>query len=371
MLIMLIVVGALFGGIFFLKSKEASATRSAMASMRAPTVTVTTTEAKLEAWQPQVRGIGSLASVQGVDVTTEVGGLVSAVTFESGDEVKKDKLLVELVSDTDTALLEQLEAEAKLAHIVLERDKAQAEARAVSQATLDTDEANVKVREAQVKQQKALIRKKHIRAPFGGRLGITAIRPGQYLNPGEKIVTLQSLNPIYVDFHLPQQQLARLKVTQKVEVTTNVYPGKTFPGTITSINPKVDPDTRNFLVEATLKNPEHLLLPGMYASVTVQAGEARHLITLPRSAVSFNPYGDSVYVVEKKERAGAGAVQVAKQVFVKLGPTRGDQIAILDGVKTGNIVVTSGQLKLHNGSFVTINNKVQPSNNPSPKPEEH
>jgi len=371
MLIMLIAVGALAGGVYLLKRQKAEAMQSAMASMRAPTVTVTTAEAALEPWQPQVKGVASLAPVLGVDVTCELAGLVRSVEFASGDHVEQGQLLVQLVSDTDEALLAQLQADVDLARQVLERDQAQLEARAVSQATLDNDQADLKVKQAKVSQQQALIAKKSVRAPFAGRLGITTIRPGQYLAPGQKIVTLQSLEEIYADFRLPQQELARLQVGQKVDLSSNVWPDERFEGTITTIEPQVDPSTRNLLVQATLPNPGERLLPGMYAQVSVRAGEPEQRITIPRSAVTFNPYGNSVYLVERASGTDGDAPRVAKQVFVQLGPMRGDQVAILDGVKAGDVVVTSGQLKLHNGSEVRVDNSVQPTNEAAPRPSEN
>jgi membrane fusion protein (multidrug efflux system) len=220
-----------------------------------------------------------------------------------------------------------------------------------------------------VAQQKAVVEKKTIRAMFDGRLGINAVNLGQYVNPGDKIVTLQSLDPIYVDFSLPQQNLSRMKIGQTVTVTTDAIPGREFEGKITAISPKVDPDTRNVQVEATIANGKHELLPGMYASVTVKSGAVQEYLTLPQTAVTYNPYGESVYVIEEGGKGADGKpVLIAKQTFVTIGETRGDQVAILKGVKPGDMVATSGQLKLKNGSTVVINNTVQPSNEPAPMP---
>jgi membrane fusion protein (multidrug efflux system) len=304
-----------------------------------------------------------------VDVTTEIGGLVREVRFKSGDEVKAGQVLVQLNADADVGLLRSLEAAAELARIVYERDKEQFAIQAVSKAVLDGDAADLKSKEAQVAQQAAVVEKKTIRAMFEGRLGINAVNLGQYVNPGDKIVTLQSLDPIFVDFFLPQQNLSRLKIGLTVTVTTDAIPGRTFEGRINAINPKVDPDTRNLQIEATIANAKHELLPGMYATVTVQSGGVQQYLTLPQTSVTFNPYGESVYVIEEGGKGADGKpVLTARQTFVTVGETRGDQVAILKGIKPGDLVATSGQLKLKNGSAVVINNTVQPSNDPAPKP---
>jgi membrane fusion protein (multidrug efflux system) len=369
MLIMLIGVGFLFGGIFAYKAFVSYKMKKSMSVAQAPPVTVSAIKAEYVPWQPQLKAVGSLRAVRGVDVTSEIAGLVQTIHFKSGDKVAADQLLVQLNADSDTALLHSLEAAAELADTVYERDKKQYEAQAVSKATLDSDAADLKVKRAQVKQQAAIVEKKSIRAPFSGRLGISTVNPGQYINPGDKVVTLQSLDKIYTDFYLPQQELSRIFLGQQVVVTTDTYPGRTFSGKITAVNPKVDPDTRNFQVEATISNPRHELLPGMYASVEVKAGAIHSYLTLPQTAVTFNPYGETVFVIEESGKGLDGKpLLTVRQAFVTVGPTRGDQIAILKGINENDIVVTSGQLKLKNGSRVIINNQVQPSNEAAPRP---
>jgi membrane fusion protein (multidrug efflux system) len=222
-----------------------------------------------------------------------------------------------------------------------------------------------------VAQQQALVEKKTISAPFSGRLGISTVNPGQYLNPGDKIVTLQELDPLYIDFYLPQQELARAAVGQTVMIATDSFPGRVFKGRITTINPKVDQETRNVQAEALITNTGRLLLPGMYATVEVQAGAVQRYITVPQTAVTYNPYGNTVFVVKEQGAGQDGKPQLtAQQVFVTIGPTRGDQVAILTGVQDGDTAVTSGQLKLKNGSAVIINSKVLPSNEEKPQPED-
>jgi len=369
MLIMLLAVGLILGGIFGYKAFKAKENRQAMLVQKAPPVTVTAIKAEAHRWQSQIKAVGSTRAVQGLDVTTEMAGIVTSVNFKPGEEVKEGQLLVQLNVDSDLALLKSLEAAAELAHIVYERDKKQYAFQAVSQATLDADAADYKSKKAQVVQQAALVEKKSVRAPFAGRLGISTANPGLYINPGDKIVTLQSLNLLYIDFNLPQQELSRLYVGQSVTVTTDAYPDKTFKGRITTINPKVDTDTRNIQVEATISNNKHFMLPGMFVMVRVQAASMQSYLTLPQTAITHNPYGETAYIVEDKGRTADGKpLLVAKQVFVTVGPTRGDQIAILKGIQTGDTIVTSGQLKLRNGTAVVINNAVQPSNDAAPHP---
>jgi membrane fusion protein (multidrug efflux system) len=239
----------------------------------------------------------------------------------------------------------------------------------VSQATVDADSADLKGKKALAAQQAALIDKKSIRAPFAGKRGITTVNPGQYINPGDKIVTLQTLDPIYIDFYLPQQELSRLAINQKLSVTMDGYSGQIFTGRITAINPRVNVDSRNIQVEGMLSNSKQLLLPGMYASIEIAAGDKSNYITLPQTAISFNPYGNTVFVLEQGETGPDGKPRlVAKQRFVKTGLTRGDQIAILEGIKEGELAVTGGQLKLRSGSIVIVDNRIPLTNEPAPQP---
>jgi len=286
--------------------------------------------------------------------------------------VKAGQVLVQLNADSDIAQLHSLEAAADLANTVYERDKQQLAAEVISKAQVDTDAADLKSKRAQVAQQAALVEKKTIRAPFAGKLGISTVNPGQYLNAGDKIVTLQTIDPIFIDFNLPQQQLPLMGIGQKVTLTTDAYKGVTFEGRVNAINPKVDTNTRNVQIEATIPNAKRQLLPGMFANVKVASGDEQRYLTLPQTAITYNPYGSTVFVVkasDKKDDKG-NEVLTAQQVFVTAGPTRGDQVAILKGVEPGAQVVTSGQVKLKNGMPVKINNAVQPSDNPNPAPQE-
>jgi membrane fusion protein, multidrug efflux system len=244
----------------------------------------------------------------------------------------------------------------------------QYEAQAISKAQLDADAADLKAKRAQVASQAALVAKKSLRAPFAGRLGITTVNPGQYLNTGDKVVTLQAIDPIYADFKLPQQQLARISTGQTVTLTIDAFPGVSFVGKINAIDPRVDSSTRNFQAEATVGNADRRLLPGMFARVAVAAGGVQRYLTLPQTAITYNPYGTTIFIAQKK--AGTPETLVGQQVFVTLGPTRGDQVAVLKGVKDGDIVVTSGQLKLINGTPLKVDNQTLPRDDPNPTPQE-
>jgi membrane fusion protein (multidrug efflux system) len=354
--------------------------------------TVSTVEVQKMQWQSQFTAVGTLNPVRGADLSTEVAGLVRNVHFKSGQDVKAGALLVELNADSDIALLHSAEAAAAQAATVLKRDQAQLAIQAVSQAQIDADTNDLKAKRAQVEQQAAVVAKKSIRAPFAGRLGISGLNPGQYVNAGDKLVTLQTLDPIYVDFSLPQQQLAGLAVGQVVNLAVDTFPGQAFSGKINAISPKVDSATRNVQVEATMANPKQVLLPGMFANVKIDIGGTQERLTLPSTAVTYNPYGSTVYVVKQAEPPKPGATSapgtpgtpapapatdaqgkpqlVAQQIFVETGPTRGDQIAIVKGLEAGQVVVSSGQNKLKNGTPVTVDNTVQPTNDANPKPQE-
>lgn len=371
MVIMLACVALLFGAVFGFEAFRAHMIRKYMASAPPPPVAVSAIRAAFQVWKPSLTAVGSLRAMHGVDVTSEISGLVQAVHFASGGEAPENKLLVQLNADTETAQLQSLEAACDLARTVLDRDRKQYAVKAVSKAVLDAAAADLKVKEAQVAEQRTVIGKKAIRAPFAGRLGISSVNPGQYINPGQKIVTLQSLDPIYVDFYLPQQEFSRISLGQGISASNQTWPGRTFKGIITAMDPLVDVNTRNIQVEATLDNPEHLLLPGMYASVEVSAGRTERYITLPKTVVTFNPYGITVYLIEEKGRDKNGKpILIARQAFVTVGPSRGDQVAIIKGLQEGELVVTSGQQKLKSGARIFINNRVQPSNEAAPNPVE-
>ena len=369
MFLMLLLAVVVLGGIFGFEAFKSRAIKQYLAAHGNPPQTVSSVEAKEEQWQPRLEAVGSLRAVSGADLSAQVAGIVSAIHFESGADVKQGTLLLELMAADDIAKLQSLKATAALARITLERDQKQLKAQAVSQQTVDTDTQTLKSDEAQVTQQQALVDYKSIRAPFSGRLGIRQVDLGQYLAAGTAIATLQALDPIYIDFYLAQQALAEIKVGQAVSAKVDTYPGTEFPGEIDAINPKVDPATRNVQVRAALKNAEHKLLPGMFATVAVVVGTPRRYVTLPQTAITYNSYGSTVYIVEQKGKDAKGAAALAaRQSFVTTGATRGDQVAILSGVKAGDTVVSAGGNKLHNGSPILVDNSVQPSDNPNPAP---
>jgi membrane fusion protein (multidrug efflux system) len=365
MVIMLIAVAIVFGGIFGFQAFKAAMIKKFMSSMQVPPQTVSATKAELSPWQPQIEAVGSLRAVRGADLSLEVSGVVDSISFNSGDDVKEGVVLLKLRSEDDVAKLESLQATAVLNQLTYDRDIKQFKIQAVSQATLDIDKANLKNAQAQVAQQQAILDKKTLRAPFAGHLGIRAVDLGQYLSAGNAIVTLQALDPVYLDFFVPQQSVARIRIGAPVTVKIDAFKDKTFPGEISAINPKVDASSRNVQIRAMLKNPDHKLLPGMYATVDIVTGSPENYITLPQTAITYNPYGDTVYVVDDKGVDGKQQL-VARQTFVTTGLTRGDQVAVLKGVKAGETVVTAGQIKLHNGSPVLINNAITPTADASP-----
>ena len=383
--------------------KVLSIMRMIAASKPPPPAVVSTAKAAYQDWQPELRAVGTLRAVRGADLALDVAGLVTRVNVKSGDEVRKGQLLLQLRDSEDIALLHQLEAAAALAEVTFARAKEQLAVQVISKADYDQAAADLKAKQAAVAQQQVNVAKKQLRAPFAGRAGIVTINPGAYLSSGTMIVTLQQLDPIYVDFHLPQKDLAELRTGQKVALRLDAFPGRTFEGTLSAISPKVDSDTRNVQVEAKVPNPDRVLTPGMFASVSVDVGAKQRYLTLPQTAVVYNPYGETVFVVmtrreaDRRQAAAAAAAAAAaddppreqqpkkpgkgpqlppdelvvQQAFVTSGPRRGDQVAILKGLEEGVEVITSGQIKLKSGSPIRIDNSVQPANSPNPTPQEH
>jgi len=378
MTIMLIAVGLLIGVIVGWNAMSAAQLKKYLVAGGIPPETVSTMTARAQDWQDTVGGVGSLRAVRGVDLSTEIAGLVRRVNFVSGADAVPGAVLLELNSDAERAQVQTLRVAVELAEITLKRDREQFTVQAVSQATIDNDEADLRSKQAQLTQAQATLEKKTILAPFAGRLGITTIAPGQYLNAGDKIVSLQAIDPIYLDFFLPQQEISRITRGQPTILTTDAWPGREFKGKISALNSTVDPATRNIQVEATIANPDRALLPGMYAKVSVHVGGVQRYITLPQAAVTYNPYGASVFLAQPaadKEGEPAKADPnkpklVAAQTFVTLGPTRGDQVAVVKGIHEGDTVVSSGQMKLRPGTPLIVNNTVEPRNDPNPKPQE-
>ena len=369
MITMLIAVAVVFGGVIAFIAFGHYMRDKFMHSMGFPPQSVSTMVAGSQDWQPQMEGVGSLRAINGADLSSQVVGTVSALHFESGADVKAGTLLVELESADDVGKLQSLKAAAALAQITLDRDQKQLKAQGVSQQTVDADLQNLKSAQAQVAQQQAIVDYKNIKAPFDGRLGIRQVDIGQYLAAGTAMVTIQALDPIYVDFYLPQQAIAQLKPGQVISAKVDTYPGRVFSGEISAINPKIDAATRNVQIRATLKNADHALLPGMYATVDINTSAPEHHVTLPATAISYNSYGSTVFLVDDQGKDDKGQPKlVARQVFVKTGATRGDQVSVLDGVKDGDTVVIAGQIKLRNGVSVVVDNKLLPKFDANPAP---
>ncbi len=368
MVVMLVLVALVLGGVFGFQVFKSKMIRKFMSAGQPPQ-TVSTIKAAYSQWQAEDRAVGTLQAVRGADLAPEVSGTVKAIYFQSGDSLKAGTRLLQLNADSDAAKLRSLEAAASLAESNYRRNAEQFKVGAISQATLDTDAANVKSATAQAEEQRALVEKKLIRAPFDGRAGIRAVDLGQYVAAGTKIVTLQSLDPIFVDFLVPQGVLARYRVGQNVSVSADTFPGMSFEGRVVAIDPKIDPATRNAKLRAQVRNPKQQLLPGMFATVQTAVGGPTRLLTLPQTAITFNPFGNTVFVLEERKGADGKTTLVAQQKFVTTGATRGDQVAVLSGLAEGETVVTSGQIKLRNGAAVSVNNAIQPSNEAAPRPK--
>ncbi len=380
---MLIMLGAVLVLVLVLALGFFLHIRKLVASAPKPTPqTVTTAVVRAQEWQPQLTAPGTLTAVQGVDISSEVVGQVRHINFQSGQDVRQGDILIQLNAEADSAQLHSLQAGAELATVTFKRDQALLNGKSVSQAQVDSAAADLKEKTALVSEQAALLAKKTIRAPFSGRLGITTINPGQYLNPGDKIVTLQAINSLYVNFYLPQRDAGSVMVGQTVNIQNDAYANETFHGKITAISPKIDMTTRNIQVQATVDNPQHKLLPGMSVVAFVQVGQKQSRLTLPQTAITYNPYGSIVFIVNKaaqehkenkKDIQGSPVTPdlEVQQTFVVTGETRGDQVAITSGLQEGQEVVTSGQMKLKNGTAIVVDNSVVPADSPNPAPQEH
>lgn len=369
MVIMLALTGVVLGGIFGFQAFRSSIIRKVMASLANPPQTVSTLAAAPQDWQSQLEAVGNVRAVNGANVSGQVSGIVSSLRFESGADVKEGDLLLEMIAADDIANLDALKARVDIAKITYERDNALGKTNTISQSVIDNDRSNLLNAQALVARQQALLDYKSIKAPFSGRLGIRQVDLGQYLAAGTPIVSLQQLDPIYIDFHAPQQSLAKIRVGQEMTAKVDTFPDRVFTGKISAINSHVDTETRTVQIRATVQNKDLQLLPGMFATVDIDLAAPQKYITLPQTAIFHNSYGDIVYLVDDKGKDANGKPQlVARQTFVTTGATRGDQVAITNGVKDGDVVVTAGQIKLRNGTPVNIDNTVQPANDANPKP---
>ncbi len=367
MIVMLVLVGLLGYGFEAFQTFKSGMIHTIIKGMTSQLPTVSTATAAVSEWQTQVTATGTLRASRGADLSAEVAGIVDELHITSGADVAAGTLLARLRPNDDDARLAQLQAAADIAEVTYQRDLKQLRIQGVAQATVDADAATLHGARAQVAGQQALMAEKLVRAPFAGRLGIRAVDVGQYLPAGTTIVTLQALDPIYVDFYLPQQSLPDLREGQDVTVTVDGYAGRSFPGKLTALGAKLDAGSRMLPVRATLANPDRLLLPGMFAAATIAVGAPQPHVTIPLAAVSFNPYGSLVFVVHEDGKDAQGHDKLAvRQQFVTTGDTRGDQVAILKGLQAGDVVVTAGQLKLRNNSAVLVNNTVRPTDDAHP-----
>jgi membrane fusion protein, multidrug efflux system len=319
-------------------------------------------------WEATRAAIGSLVAVRGVTLGAELPGLVREIAFESGTSVKQGTVLVRLDTSAEEAQLAAALADASLATLNLGRTRKLRESEANAQADLDAVEARAKQAQATVANLRAIIAKKTIRAPFDGRISIRQVELGQIVSPGTPIGSLQAISPIHADFWLPQQSLAELRAGQRTRIRTDAFPDARWDGEITTINPEVDPATRNVRVRATFPNPDGRLRPGMFANVEVLSSEKRSLLIVPATAVIFAPYGDSVFAIEEKKDDAGKTTTVVRQTFVRTGERRGDLVAVASGLKAGERIVSSGAFKLRNGVAVSVNNDVAPEAQLAPRP---
>ena len=369
MILMLGVAAVLLGALGFIKFKQVQSAVQASA-FQPPPEAVTSIVAHREQWPATLSVIGTMEAVQGVTVSADLPGAVARVAFDSGKSVHQGDILVELDTRQEQAQLASLEAQRDLARVSYDRAQQLVDDGVISRVEYDQATSQRKATEANVAEVRATIERKTIRAPFSGILGIRQVNLGQYLSAGQAIVSLQALSPIYVNFGVPQQTLSQMVIGHAVHVAKEDLPNTAFSGRVTAVDSVVNEATRNIQIQATLSNPDGKLRPGMFVQVEVPMGETRSVIALPASAINYAPYGDSVFVITDLKDPSGKTYRGVQQQFVKVEGSHGDQVAIVSGVNPGDEVVTSGVFKLRNGAAVQVNNKVQPGNNPAPKPED-
>jgi len=369
MIVMLTVTTLFVAGLGFVKFRQIQTAVAQGAAFQPPPDAVTTIVARQEEWPSTLSAIGTVAAVQGVTVSADLPGTVERIAFDSGTSVREGEVLALLDTRQEQAQLAAAEAQRELARLNFDRMQGLLNERVISRAEFERATAEHRQADARVGEIRAAIERKTIRAPFSGVLGIRHVNLGQYMSGGDEVVTLQSLNPIYVNFGVPQQSAGQMRVGRKVRITMDDQAGAELTGHVTAIDSIVDEATRNIQVQATLANPAGKLRPGMFVQAEAALGGGTTIVSLPASAISYAPYGDSVFVVTDLKSENGTVYRGVRQQLVKLGSARGDQIAIVSGVKAGDEVVTSGVFRLRNGAAVLVNNKVRPGNNPAPKPE--
>lgn len=370
MILMLVVIAAVLGALGLVKYRQIQVAIAQGTAYRPPPEAVTSILVKQETWPETLSAIGTITAVQGVTVSADLSGIIDRIEFESGGSVHEGDILVRLDTRQEQAQLAAAEAARDLARLNFDRLQGLTNQSAISRVDYDRAAADQKQTEAKVDEIRAIIARKTIRAPFSGILGIRQVNLGQYLSEGAPIVSLQNLNPIYVDFNLPQQYIRKVRIGGAVRILSGDIDGARFSGRITAVNSVVDESTRNVQLQATLANPQGRLRAGMFVETEIPLGAAKHVIALPAPAISYAPYGDSVFVITDLKGPDGNGFRGVRQQFVKLGPAHGDQIAVLAGLRPGEEVVTSGVFKLRNGTEVLVNNKIRPSNDKTPKPED-
>ena len=378
MIVMLLLVGAVFGGFFAMRALGDRRSAQALEHAPVPPAAISTTRAKRQAWQSRLEAPGTVVAVHGTLLTSEAGGLVTGILFESGAEVRKGALLVQLDSGDEHAELDRLQAQADLAELNRKRRERLLGLEAISQSDYDTARSEHAVATAAVKAQRARLAQKDIRAPFDGTLGIRRVNLGEYLAPGGPIVTLQSLDPVDVDFELPEQRVGQVRTGFRVSMVTEAFADRSFEGEVVAIEPRIEAGSRNFRVRARVPNPDRVLRPGQFGKVRLELPVSQDVVVVPRTAIDYSAYGNAVYVVQKKKDAPAnpeaGAAEPPAngfevvQRFVETGAVRGDFVAIVRGLKDGEEIASSGLLKLRSGQPVVINNAVQSPATTEPRP---
>lgn len=371
MIITLTAVVVFLAALGFVKYNQIQNAIAQGASYTPPPEAITTIVAAQDQWQSTLGAIGTVTAAQGVVVSADLPGIVASIEFDSGKRVRAGDVLVRLDTKQEKAQLAAAEAQQRLAHVNLERMKVLQAEKVAAQAEFDQAEAEDMQADARVNEIRATIERKTIRAPFSGILGIRQVNLGQYVNPGQAIVPLQSLEPVYVDFSVPQQEMSAVRVGAELDITVEGVPGVAAKGRITAINSIVDASTRNVNVQATFPNRDEKLRPGMFVEARVIVGESRPVIALPASSIAYTPYGDFVFIVENMQGPNGQTYRGVRQQFVKLGSARGDQVAVLEGIKAGEEVATSGVFKLRNSAAVLVSNEIQPANDPTPDPEDN
>jgi len=369
MVLMLTLTLLFVGALGFVKFKQIQTAIAQGAAFQPPPEAVTTIVAAQEQWPSTLNVIGTIAAVRGVTVSADLSGIVDQILFQSGDAVREGQVLVVLDTRQEQAQMAAAEAQRVLARLNFKRMQNLLDEKVISKAEFDASDATSRETEARVNEIRAAIERKTIRAPFTGVLGIRQVNKGQYLAGGDPVVPLQSLNPIYVNFGVPQQTIAQVHAGTSVRVTTENLANLAFNGRVTAVDSVVDETTRNIQVQATLANADGKLRPGMFVQAQMALGASQDVIAIPGSAISYAPYGNSVFVVSDMKNDKGQPYRGVRQQIVTLGPARGDQIAVLSGLKAGDEIVTSGLFKLRNGAAVLVNNKVKPGNNVAPKPE--